>query len=61
MARFNLERAQKLLMETVEWRNVNFIRDIMSEDWSDLEKTYPIVFDGRDKQGRPSTFAQIFN
>jgi len=51
--RFDLEEAEKKLMDNLEWRERNGMDSILSEDWRDLESDYRYSIEGCDVEGRP--------
>jgi len=50
--KFNIDEAQKRILENVRWRKQNKIGTIQNEDFSDLYDDYPYIFTV-DKQGQP--------
>jgi len=50
--KFNIDDAQKRVLENIRWRKQNKIANINKEDFSDLSEDYPYVFTV-DKQGQP--------
>lgn len=37
----------------MEWWKVNRINEILKEDFTEIKKIMPIIFQGFDKDGRP--------
>lgn len=54
--KFNIDEAQKRLMENIKWRKQNKIATIHKEDFSEIAEDYPYVFTV-DKQGQPAFIA----
>jgi hypothetical protein len=50
---YDLKQAAKNLEKTLAWRKENRIDEVLSENFSDLEKTYPFDLTRVDKSGRP--------
>ncbi|OXA48726.1 Protein real-time [Folsomia candida] len=58
---WDVRRAKSMLLETVAWWEENNMKDIHNEDWSNIEKDFPLHTDGVDKLGQPVmvlTFAE---
>ncbi|OXA48690.1 CRAL-TRIO domain-containing protein T23G5.2 [Folsomia candida] len=51
---WDVRRAKSMLQETVAWWEENNMKDIQNEDWTDVEKDYPLHTDGVDKLGQPA-------
>lgn len=49
---FRLRESVAYLREALEWRQINAMDSIDYEDFSDLERDFPLYFDGLDKKGR---------
>jgi len=51
--KFNIDEAQKRILENIRWRKQNKIANIHKEDFSDLYDDFPYIFTV-DKQGQPA-------
>jgi len=51
--KFNLEAAEEMLLQNLEWRKENNMDDILNEDFSDFQGEYRYSIEGCDKEGRP--------
>ncbi|CAL8099387.1 unnamed protein product [Orchesella dallaii] len=49
---FNVEQAERRIIENMKWRKQNKISTIQTEDFSDIADEYPYLF-SEDKQGQP--------
>ncbi|ODM90798.1 SEC14-like protein 4 [Orchesella cincta] len=49
---FRIRDAENYLQETLQWRQLNSMDSIDTEDFSDIEKDFPLFLDGVDKKGR---------
>jgi len=52
-ANFNVETAERMLMNNLKWRRDNNIDNINNEDWSFFEEEFAYSVDTFDKTGRP--------
>lgn len=50
---FDVRRAEKRLMENLDWRERNKIDTITQEDWRDFQDDYKWYAEGCDKEGKP--------
>ncbi|OXA38855.1 SEC14 cytosolic factor [Folsomia candida] len=51
--RWDVTRANSMLMQTVKWWEDYKMNSIHDEDWSSFQKDYPIFINGTDKNGLP--------
>ncbi|OXA48605.1 CRAL-TRIO domain-containing protein T23G5.2 isoform X1 [Folsomia candida] len=51
---WDVQRAKSMLQETVDWWEENNMKDIHNEDWTNIEKDFPLHTDGVDKLGQPA-------
>ncbi|ODM79005.1 SEC14-like protein 2 [Orchesella cincta] len=49
----NIPAAQNMLNENLKWREVNRMKEILTEDWSDMKEDFPLTISNHDRQGRP--------
>jgi len=51
--KFDIDKAEEFLLTNMKWRKEQNMDTIHSEDWSDVERDYPIRGEGFDRAGRP--------